>query len=907
MEYRPSDIEPKWQAHWREQSIYAAKFPSDKPKYYVLDMFPYPSGAGLHVGHPLGYIASDIVARYKRHKGFNVLHPMGFDAFGLPAEQYAIQTGQHPASTTEANIDRYIKQLNRIGFSFDWAGDMRTCEPDYYRWTQWIFLELFDSWYNLSSGKAEPISSLTDHLSTQGSEGLKAHVPDHIQPCSASQWAAFSPKESEAYLQQFRLAYRSESTVNWCPKLGTVLANDEVVNGLSERGGFPVMQKPMLQWSLRISAYAQRLLDGLEGLDWSHSIKETQRHWIGRSEGASMGFDIEGHPQQLAIFTTRPDTLFGVSFMVLAPEHSLVKSLTTAAERSAVDAYIDQASKRSERERMMDNKSVSGAFTGAYAIHPFTKEKLPIWISDYVLASYGSGAIMAVPAHDERDHAFASFFKLPIRQVIDPDRSIMVESDFLNGLTVEDAIKASIDRIAKDQRGDRKVQYRLRDAVFGRQRYWGEPIPVVYRDGVPEALSTEELPLVLPAVDAYLPTESGEPPLARASDWTSAEGLPIETSTMPGWAASSWYFLRYMDPNNDKTFAAKEAMDYWGQVDLYVGGSEHATGHLLYARFFGHFLNDRQHIPFPEPFKHMVNQGMIQGISGFVHREEGSNIYLSKALAKGRKTQKIHVDISLLDKHDAIDLDRFRAWLPDHADVVFEPANGPIIVEREVEKMSKSKYNVVNPDHIIDEHGADALRLFEMFLGPIQQSKPWDTKGLSGVTSFLRKVMRLMDRVEDIEGSKDEQRVLHVLMDKVERDIESLSLNTSVSAMMIAVNQWSEMPKLSKASMKDFAIILSPFAPHVAEEIWQLLDGSESITLVPYPKLNKAMLVNDEITYPVQFNGKTRFMLTVAASADKAAIEAMVMADERSVKYVADKTVRKVIVVSQRIVNVVLS
>lgn len=907
MEYRPSDIEPKWQAHWREHAIYAAKFPSDKPKYYVLDMFPYPSGAGLHVGHPLGYIASDIVARYKRHKGFNVLHPMGFDAFGLPAEQYAIQTGQHPASTTDANIDRYIKQLNRIGFSFDWAGDMRTCEPDYYRWTQWIFLELFDSWYNLKSDKAEPISHLIDHLSIQGSKGLKAHVTDRIQPCSAAQWAAFNPKESEAYLQQFRLAYRSESTVNWCPKLGTVLANDEVVNGLSERGGFPVMQKPMLQWSLRISAYAQRLLDGLDGLDWSHSIKETQRHWIGRSEGAAMAFDLEGHAHPLAIFTTRPETLFGVSFMVLAPEHSLVKSLTTAREQSTVDAYIEQTSKRSERERMMDNKSVSGAFTGAYAIHPFTQEKLPIWISDYVLASYGTGAIMAVPAHDERDHGFARFFKLPIRQVIDPDRGIMVESDFLNGLSVDDAMKSALDRIATDQLGERKVLYRLRDAIFGRQRYWGEPIPIVYRDGVPEALPVEELPLVLPAVDAYLPTESGEPPLARATDWTSAEGLPLETSTMPGWAASSWYFLRYMDPHNDKTFAAKKAMDYWGQVDLYVGGSEHATGHLLYARFWGHFLKDRQHIPFAEPFKHLVNQGMIQGVSGFVHREEGSNIYLSQALAQGRKTQKIHVDIRLLDKHDALDLDGFRAWLPDLADAVFEPANGPIIVEREVEKMSKSKVNVVNPDPIIDEHGADALRLFEMFLGPLEQSKPWDTQGLAGVTGFLRKVMRLMDRVETLEGSKQEQRVLHVLMDKVERDIASLSLNTSVSAMMIAVNQWLDMPQLSKASMKDFAIILSPFAPHVAEEIWQLLGGKASITLEPYPQLNKALLVQDEITYPVQFNGKTRFMLTVAAATDKAAIEALVMADERSAKHLAGKTVRKIIVVPKRIVNVVLS
>jgi len=870
----------------------------------------------LHVGHPLGYIASDIVARYKRHRGYNVLHPMGYDAFGLPAEQYAIQTGQHPAITTEANIARYREQLDRIGFSFDWGREVRTCNADYYQWTQWIFIQLFHAWFNEASGKAESIDTLIAHLAAQGTEGLRA--THHGDPaCTPEEWSNFDAAEREAFLQQFRLAFRSESVVNWCPALGTVLANDEVVDGRSERGGHPVVQKPMLQWSLRISAYAQRLLDGLDSLDWSDSMKETQRNWIGRSQGARVRFglpSIEG--EALEVFTTRPDTLYGVTFMVIAPEHPMLASLTTDAQREEVEAYQEASARRSERDRQADTKTISGAFTGAYANHPFTGAPVPIWTSDYVLMGYGTGAIMAVPAHDSRDYAFAKYFDLPIQAVVaggdlavesyDAKEGALVNSDFLNGLQVKEAIERAIVEVEARGLGERRVQYRLRDAVFGRQRYWGEPIPVAYRDGVPETLPLEELPLVLPAVDAYLPTEDGEPPLARAAAWQSREGLPLETTTMPGWAGSSWYFLRYMDAQNDGAFAAKDKVDYWNQVDLYVGGSEHGTGHLLYSRFWGHVLKDLGHIPFAEPFQKLVNQGMIQGISAFVHRLEGTQTYVSSDALQGRKSQRIHVDVRFVNEKDELDRDGFKAWLPEFAQATFEPADGPIKLDREVEKMSKSKHNVINPDAICADHGADALRLYEMFLGPLEQSKPWDTKGLSGVTGFLRKVTRLMDKRSADAASKDELKTLHKLIEKVEKDMENLSFNTTVSAMMIAVNEWSGQTSISTSTLREFAILLSPLAPHLAEELWEQLGGTTSMAYVPFPVLNPEFLVEDAIQYPVQFNGKTRFFVEVPTTNTAAEVEALVRAHEKTEGYVDGKTIRKVIVVPGRIVNVVV-
>lgn len=870
----------------------------------------------MHVGHPLGYIASDIVARYKRHRGYNVLHPMGYDAFGLPAEQYAIQTGQHPAITTEANIARYREQLDRIGFSFDWGREVRTCNADYYQWTQWIFIQLFHAWFNEASGKAESIDTLIAHLAAQGTEGLRA--THHGDPaCTPEEWSNFDAAEREAFLQQFRLAFRSESVVNWCPALGTVLANDEVVDGRSERGGHPVVQKPMLQWSLRISAYAQRLLDGLDGLDWSDSMKETQRNWIGRSQGARVRFglpSIEG--EALEVFTTRPDTLYGVTFMVIAPEHPMLASLTTVAQREEVEAYQEASARRSERDRQADIKTISGAFTGAYASHPFTGAPVPIWTSDYVLMGYGTGAIMAVPAHDSRDYAFAKHFDLPIQAVVaggdlavesyDAKEGALVNSDFLNGLQVKEAIERAIVEVEARGLGERRVQYRLRDAVFGRQRYWGEPIPVAYRDGVPETLPLEELPLVLPAVDAYLPTEDGEPPLARAAAWQSREGLPLETTTMPGWAGSSWYFLRYMDAQNDGAFAAKDKVDYWNQVDLYVGGSEHGTGHLLYSRFWGHVLKDLGHIPFAEPFQKLVNQGMIQGISAFVHRLEGTQTYVSSDALQGRKSQRIHVDVRFVNEKDELDRDGFKAWLPEFAQATFEPADGPIKLDREVEKMSKSKHNVINPDAICADHGADALRLYEMFLGPLEQSKPWDTKGLSGVTGFLRKVTRLMDKRSADAASKDELKTLHKLIEKVEKDMENLSFNTTVSAMMIAVNEWSGQTSISTSTLREFAILLSPLAPHLAEELWEQLGGATSMAYVPFPVLNPEFLVEDAIQYPVQFNGKTRFFVEVPTTNTAAEVEALVRAHEKTEGYVDGKTIRKVIVVPGRIVNVVV-
>lgn len=916
MEYRPAELDAKWQHYWREKQTFSADFPSDKPKFYVLDMFPYPSGAGLHVGHPLGYIASDIVARFKRHQGFNVLHPMGYDAFGLPAEQYAIQTGQHPERTTEKNIERYREQLDRIGFSFDWSREVRTCRSDYYHWTQWIFIQLFHSWFNEESQKAEPISTLEEQLAAHGTAGVRGS--HHGEPlCSASDWAAFGPGEREALLQHYRLAFRSESVVNWCPALGTVLANDEVIDGRSERGGHPVVQKPMLQWSLRISAYAERLLIGLDGLDWSDSIKETQRNWIGRSQGARVRFELPDLPEtSLEIFTTRPDTLYGVTFMVVAPEHPFLDALTTQDQKSEVTAYQEMASRRSERERQADTKSISGAFTGSYARHPFSGALIPIWTSDYVLMGYGTGAIMAVPAHDSRDYAFARHFDLPMVEVVgggdlqvsshDAKEGQLINSDFLNGLDVKDAIDRAIQEVESRGLGERRIQYRLRDAVFGRQRYWGEPIPVHYRNGIPETLPESELPLILPVVDAYLPTEDGEPPLARAATWESREGLPLETTTMPGWAASSWYFLRYMDPKNDQSFARREALDYWGQVDLYVGGSEHGTGHLLYARFWGQFLFDRGLIPFAEPFQKLVNQGMIQGLSAFVHRVEGSQTYVSAEAADQHACQAIHVDVSLVNEKDELNLDAFRQWMPAFAQAEFDPPQGPIKVRREVEKMSKTKHNVINPDSICELHGADALRLYEMFLGPLEQSKPWDTNGLSGVTGFLRKVSRLMDKRHAGAASKEELKTLHKLIDKIQRDMESLSFNTSVSAMMIAVNEWGAMSHLADQTLADFAVLLSPSAPHLAEELWNQLGHSESIAYAPFPVLDPALLIEDHQQYPVQFNGKTRFMVEVPQGTPAAEVEALVRGHEKTAGYVEDKQIRKVIVVPGRIVNVVI-
>ena len=935
MEYRPTEWDARAQQLWRSLDVYRADFPSDRNPFYVLDMFPYPSGAGLHVGHPLGYIASDIVSRFKRHQGFNVLHPMGFDAFGLPAEQYAIQTGQHPAVTTEVNIERYREQLNRLGLGFDWSREVQTCDPDYYRWTQWIFIQLFGAWYNKQSERAEPIETLVAHLNARGTEGLNAAF--HGEPqCSAAEWAAMDAAQREALLQHFRLAYRSESLVNWCPALGTVLANDEVVNGLSERGGHPVVQKPMLQWSMRISAFAQRLLDGLDELNWSDSIKESQRHWIGRSQGARIRFKVlaggageatgnqqraaggVGEADVLEVFSTRPDTIFGATFMVVAPEHPMLGEWMTEAQRAEVEAYCEQAARRSERDRQADTKTVGGVFTGTYVEHPFTGAPIPVWTSDYVLMGYGTGAVMAVPGHDSRDHALAKAMGLPIVQVVASSEPVDVQAEayeaksgramasmFLDGLATADAIDRAISELELRGLGERTVQYRLRDAVFGRQRYWGEPIPIAYRDGVPEALPVDELPLKLPVVDKYLPTEDGEPPLARAERWVSAEGLQLETTTMPGWAGSSWYFLRYMDPKNANAPVDRSAADYWGQVDLYVGGSEHATGHLLYSRFWTHALHDLGHIGFREPFKRLVNQGMIQGISAFVHRVEGTQTVVSAELAGQYSTQKLHVDVSLVNERNEVDRDALRTWMPSWAETEFIPSEGPIKVEREVEKMSKSKYNVVNPDALADQHGADAVRLFEMFLGPIEQSKPWDTQGMSGVVGFLKKSVRLMDKRHDGEATPEELRTLHQLIDKLQRDVETLSFNTSVSAMMIAVNAWSGIPQLAQSTLRDFAVLLEPFAPHTAEALWAELGGEGSVVLAPYPVLNPEYLVKDSINYPVQFNGKTRFQLEMPASASAAEVEAAVMAHEKTAHFLEGRSPKKVIVVPGRIVNVV--
>ncbi|WP_018675162.1 leucine--tRNA ligase [Riemerella columbina] len=940
MFYNHQEIEKKWQKFWKDHETFKAEYPSDKPKYYVLDMFPYPSGAGLHVGHPLGYIASDIYARFKRHQGYNVLHPVGYDSFGLPAEQYAIQTGQHPAITTEHNITRYEEQLRKIGFSFDWSREVRTSDPSYYRWTQWIFIELFHSWYNKATNRAESIDTLVSHFEKQGTKNLDAEQTEALE-FTAEIWNRASEKDKQDILLNYRMAYRAETTVNWCPALGTVLANDEVKDGKSERGGYPVFQKKMMQWSMRITAYSERLLQGLQTLDWPQPLKDSQDYWIGKSQGALVKFKVKGEEHQdlddISVFTTRPDTIFGVGFLTLAPEHELVDKITTPEQKEAVEAYVKETAKRSERDRMADVKTISGVFTGAYAEHPITGKAVPIWIGDYVLAGYGTGAVMAVPAGDERDYAFAKYFDMPIQNIFNQDISenayyakegmVYENSEYLNGLSdFKEASNQVIEDLEQRGKGGRKINYRQRDAIFSRQRYWGEPVPIYYKDGMPYTLPISVLPLELPEVEKYLPTEDGDPPLGNAKDfaWDETQQklvsvdlidnktvFPLELSTMPGWAGSSWYFLRYMDAHNDGAFCAKEKSDYWGQVDLYIGGSEHATGHLLYARFWNLFLKDRGFISHEEPFQKLINQGMILGMSAYVFRVDGTNQYVSKNLAKDYKTQKIHVDVSLLKgTTDELDIDAFKQWRAEFADAEFILEDGKYITEREVEKMSKSKYNVVNPDDICEEYGADCLRLYEMFLGPLEQSKPWNTQGLSGVYGFLKKFYNLYFNedsfeVSDEEPTKAEYKILHTLIKKVLFDIENFSFNTSVSSFMIAVNELQKAKCNKRAILEPLAVLVSPYAPHICEELWALLGHTTSIEFAPFPALNEDYLKEDEIEYPVSFNGKMRFKMPLSADLKKEDIEKIALADERVKQQIGDNMVKKIIVVPKKIINIV--
>ncbi|MDN5578042.1 MAG: leucine--tRNA ligase, partial [Chryseobacterium sp.] len=934
MFYDHQSIEKKWQKFWEENQTYKTDNKTDKPKFYVLDMFPYPSGAGLHVGHPLGYIASDIYARFKRHQGFNVLHPIGYDSFGLPAEQYAIQTGQHPAITTEQNINRYEEQLRKIGFSFDWSREVRTSDASYYKWTQWIFIELFHSWYNKSADRAESIKTLVEHFSKFGTENLNAVQNDELN-FTAEEWNSADENEKQDILLNYRLAYRAETTVNWCPALGTVLANDEVKDGKSERGGYPVFQKKMMQWSMRITAYSERLLNGLKTLDWPQPLKDSQEYWIGKSQGAAVKFNVSGMEEQIEVFTTRPDTIFGATFMVLAPENPLVEKLTTAEQKAEVENYIEETSKKTERDRMADVKNVSGAFTGSYAINPFTGKNIPIYISDYVLMGYGTGAVMAVPAHDERDHRFAKKFGLEIINVIENDKdvqeesydskdSVCVNSEFLNGLNYNDAKAKIISEIEKKGIGHGTTNYRQRDAIFSRQRYWGEPVPVYYKEGMPYTLPVSALPLELPEVEKYLPTEDGDPPLGNAKTfaWNEVNQkvvdtdliddktvFPIELSTMPGWAGSSWYFLRYMDPKNDEEFCAKDLSDYWGQVDLYIGGSEHATGHLLYSRFWNMFLKDRGYINQNEPFQKLINQGMILGMSAFVFRIDGTNQFVSKNLAKDYQTQKIHVDVSLLKgATDELDTEAFKNWRAEFKDAEFILEDGKYITEREVEKMSKSKYNVVNPDDICEEYGADCLRLYEMFLGPLEQSKPWNTQGLSGVYGFLKKFYNLyyngdVFEVSDEEPTKEEYKVLHTLIKKVISDINQFSFNTSVSSFMIAVNEFQKLKTNKRKILEALAIVVSPYAPHISEELWQGLGHKNSIEFEKFPEFEEKYLVEDEIEYPVSFNGKMRFKLTLPADLSAPQIEELALKDERVLQQLAGNNPKKIIIVPKKIIN----
>ncbi len=920
MEYNFKEIEKKWQAFWAANQTFKADIDNSKPKYYVLDMFPYPSGAGLHVGHPLGYIASDIYSRYKRLCGFNVLHPMGYDAFGLPAEQYAVQTGQHPAETTKKNIARYREQLDRIGFSYDWSREVRTCEPDYYKWTQWAFLKMFGSWYDNAQGKARPVEELVAAFSQGGSAAVDAACGD-VEPFTAEQWNAFDEKEKSAVLMQYRIAYQGETSVNWCQALGTVLANDEVKEGYSVRGGHPVEQKKMTQWQLRVSAYAGRLLEDLESLDWTDSLKDMQRNWIGRSQGAEMMFKTYNGDKEydVTIFTTRADTVFGVTFMVLAPESEWVGKLTSQEQKDAVEEYVAAARKKTERERMGETRKVTGVFSGSYAVNPLTGEKVPVWISEYVLAGYGTGAIMAVPAHDSRDYAFAKRFDLPIVPLIegcdvsessfDAKEGIMCNSGFLNGMSVKDAIPAAIDYVEKNGIGHRKINYRLRDAIFSRQRYWGEPFPIYFKDGIATPMPFESLPLRLPEIDKYLPTSTGEPPLGRAADW-NVDGWPIEKSTMPGFAGSSAYYLRYMDPHNGDALVGKEADSYWRDVDLYIGGTEHATGHLIYSRFWNKFLYDLDYVCEKEPFRKLINQGMIQGRSNFVYRIINTNTFVSLGLKDNYETTEIHVDVNIVH-NDRLDMDAFRKWMPDFADAEFILEDGEYVCGWAVEKMSKSMYNVVNPDMICDTYGADTLRLYEMFLGPLEQSKPWDTKGIDGVNRFLKRVWRMFyDRdgfiVTEDKASAEELKSLHKLIGKVRSDIEAFSFNTAVSAFMIAVNELYELKCNKREILEPLIVLLSPFAPHIAEELWAALGHGESISYAAFPEYVEAYTVENTCTYAVSFNGKTRFTVELSAGMSREEVEAHVRGLEQTAKYVAGGNIVKVIVVPGKIVNIVV-
>ncbi|WP_340199703.1 leucine--tRNA ligase [Ascidiimonas sp. W6] len=944
MKYNCNEIEAKWQKYWADHQVFKAENNSAKPKYYVLDMFPYPSGAGLHVGHPLGYIASDIYARFKRHQGYNVLHPQGYDSFGLPAEQYAIQTGQHPAITTETNIKRYREQLDKIGFSFDWSREVRTSNPEYYKWTQWIFTELFNSWYNKTSNKAAPIDTLVEFFEKGGTSKVNAVCDDDIKDFSADEWNAFTADEKEQVLLKYRLTYLAEAEVNWCPALGTVLANDEIVNGVSERGGHPVIRKKMTQWSMRISAYAERLLNGLETVDWPEPLKESQRNWIGRSQGASVRFKLDGFEAQIEVFTTRPDTIFGVTFMTLAPEHELVSKITTSEQKEAVETYVEATARRSERERMADVKTISGVFTGAYAIHPFTGDKVPVWIGDYVLASYGTGAVMAVPCGDQRDYDFTHHFEgqpgmPPIKNIFkdadiseeafaDKENTIIANSDFLNGLPYKEAVAKAIEKLEEIKQGEGRINYRLRDAVFSRQRYWGEPFPVYYINGLPKMIASKHLPIRLPEVEKYLPTETGEPPLGNATVWAwdthkyevvsntlidETKGIyPLELNTMPGWAGSSWYFNRYMDPHNTEEFASQEALNYWKDVDLYIGGSEHATGHLLYSRFWQKFLFDLGYVPKAEYAKKLINQGMILGTSAFVYRISGTHRFVSKGLINEYETESIHADVSLINASDELDVVAFKKWRPEYADAEFILEDGKYVVGREVEKMSKSKYNVVNPDDICNEYGADTLRLYEMFLGPLEQAKPWNTAGITGVFGFLKKLWKLYHGgnegsfyVSDAEPSKDALKTLHKTIKKAIEDIEAFSFNTSVSSFMIAVNELTAQKCNHRAILEPLAIVISPYAPHIAEELWSKLGHEGSISFAPYPKFNEQYLKESTKEYPISFNGKMRFKMELSLDLDAKAIEELVMADTRTQAQLNGRAPKKVIVVHGKIVNIV--
>lgn len=933
MEYNFKEIEKRWHQYWIDNKTYKVKEDKSKPKYYVLDMFPYPSGAGLHVGHPLGYIASDIYSRYKRLKGFNVLHPMGYDAYGLPAEQYAIQTGQHPAITTAQNINRYREQLDKIGFSYDWSREIQTCDPRYYKWTQWAFIQMFNSYYCYDENQARPIAELIAAFEQVGTEGLNIACSEELQ-FSAADWKSYSEKQKQEILLNYRIAYRSETTVNWCQALGTVLANDEVINGLSERGGYPVEQRLMRQWSLRVSAYAQRLLEGLDKIDWSDSIKETQRNWIGRSEGAEMKFKVKDSDVEFEIFTTRADTIFGVTFMVLAPESEYVPQVTTAEQKAEIEKYLDATKRRTERDRLMDKK-ISGVFTGSYAINPLNGKEIPIWVSDYVLAGYGTGAIMAVPAHDSRDYAFAKHFNLPIIPLIegcdvseesfDAKEGIMMNSEFLNGMTVKEAIEKTKEYVRENKLGRVKVNYRLRDAIFSRQRYWGEPFPVYYKEGLPYMLPLDKLPLELPEVDKYLPTESGEPPLGRATKWAWDEAnekvvdtskidhktiFPLELNTMPGFAGSSAYYLHYMDPYNDQELVSKEKDEYWRNVDLYIGGTEHATGHLIYSRFWDKFLFDIGVSCEDEPFKKLINQGMIQGRSSLVYRINGTNTFVSYNLKDKYETSEIHVDVNIVH-NDVLDIDRFKAWRPEYETAEFILEDGKYVCGWNIEKMGKRYHNVVNPDDVAEKYGADTLRMYEMFLGPLEQSKPWDMNGIDGVHRFLRKVWSLFYKgdefvVADEEPAKEELKSLHKLIKKVSADIESFSFNTSVSAFMICVNELTSLKCSKKAILQELVTLLAPFAPFVSEELWSALGNTTSVCDAKWPAFNEEYLAEDSFKYGVAFNGKVRFELEFSADAVQADVEKAVLSHELAQKWLDGKTPKKVVFVPKKMINVVL-